>query len=420
MSARLTGTTKKTRRPRGRGPARGSSAHALPFIPPPGTMVLQEPARRRRRGRRGPAGPTRWGVRDDGPIRHALPATTRGSGSAGTTIPTSPSRMRSGAGRARCHPPGRPVRGGVRVSRPEDRLALGHRSLSSMIGGLVHEGRHVLTAVVGAEQELSSGVEAGADVRLGPAAVAPVRGGQGGSSAAFTSASPLVRVSASVRSHRPCADRQAFATVKHAVSFPGRRGAEVDGRCRDRDLSTDPPDATAPGPAVRLSGVVGGADTLPTCLRPAAKKTARRASPRPSTPPTTSRSRGPRGVCGKRPGMYIIGPPTPAASCTAWWEIIDNAVDEALGGFCDRSRSSSTATARSRSVTTDGVPRRHRAAHGPDRRRLVYTRLHAGGKFGGGSYRPPAASTASAPPSSTPSPPGSTSRSTAPARRTTR
>ena len=53
------------------------------------------------------------------------------------------------------------------------------RSLSSWMSGMADEGRDVLAAVVCAEQELSTGVERGAHVRLGTAAVAAVSCGQG-------------------------------------------------------------------------------------------------------------------------------------------------------------------------------------------------------------------------------------------------
>jgi DNA gyrase subunit B len=69
------------------------------------------------------------------------------------------------------------------------------------------------------------------------------------------------------------------------------------------------------------------------------------------------------------------------------WEIIDNAVDEALGGHCDHVEvtlhhdGSVEVRDNGRGVPVDIEPRT-----GLTGVELVYTRLHAGGKFGGGSY----------------------------------
>jgi DNA gyrase subunit B len=69
------------------------------------------------------------------------------------------------------------------------------------------------------------------------------------------------------------------------------------------------------------------------------------------------------------------------------WEIIDNAVDEALGGFCSHvevvlGNDGSAAV----SDNGRGVPVDTHSRTGLSGVELVYTRLHAGGKFGGGSY----------------------------------
>ena len=89
----------------------------------------------------------------------------------------------------------------------------------------------------------------------------------------------------------------------------------------------------------------------------------------------------------KRPGMYI-GSTDSRGLMHCLWEIIDNAVDEALGGHCDRDRRAScTPTARSRCTTTAAAsrstPSRKTGLTGVE---VVFTKLHAGGKFGGGSY----------------------------------
>jgi DNA gyrase subunit B len=88
----------------------------------------------------------------------------------------------------------------------------------------------------------------------------------------------------------------------------------------------------------------------------------------------------------KRPGMYI-GSTDSRGLMHCLWEVFDNAVDEALGGHCDRIevilRRDGSVEVRDngRGVPVDIEPRT-----GLTGVELVYTRLHAGGKFGGGSY----------------------------------
>jgi DNA gyrase subunit B len=88
----------------------------------------------------------------------------------------------------------------------------------------------------------------------------------------------------------------------------------------------------------------------------------------------------------KRPGMYI-GSTDGRGLQHCLWEIFDNAVDEALGGFCTRIEVILHADG-SAEVRDDGrgIPvdtERKTKLSGVE---LVMTRLHAGGKFGGGSY----------------------------------
>lgn len=88
----------------------------------------------------------------------------------------------------------------------------------------------------------------------------------------------------------------------------------------------------------------------------------------------------------KRPGMYI-GTTDSRGLMHCLWEIIDNAVDEALGGFGDRidvvlhADSSVEVRDNGRGIPVDIEPKT-----GLSGVEVVFTKLHAGGKFGGGSY----------------------------------
>ncbi|MBB6119119.1 DNA gyrase subunit B [Nocardiopsis algeriensis] len=88
----------------------------------------------------------------------------------------------------------------------------------------------------------------------------------------------------------------------------------------------------------------------------------------------------------KRPGMYI-GSTDSRGLTHCMWEIIDNSVDEALGGYCDRI-DVILHTDGSVSVADDGrgIPVDVEPKSGLSGVELVMTKLHAGGKFGSGSY----------------------------------
>ncbi len=88
----------------------------------------------------------------------------------------------------------------------------------------------------------------------------------------------------------------------------------------------------------------------------------------------------------KRPGMYI-GSTDTRGLMHCVWEVIDNGVDEALAGFCRRIEVVLTADG-SVEVRDDGrgIPVDLEPKTGLTGVEVVYTRLHAGGKFGGGSY----------------------------------
>jgi DNA gyrase subunit B len=88
----------------------------------------------------------------------------------------------------------------------------------------------------------------------------------------------------------------------------------------------------------------------------------------------------------KRPGMYI-GSTDSRGLQHLLWEIVDNAVDEALGAHCQRIEVVLHADG-SVEVRDDGrgIPVDVEPKTGLTGLEVVLTRLHAGGKFGGGSY----------------------------------
>ena len=88
----------------------------------------------------------------------------------------------------------------------------------------------------------------------------------------------------------------------------------------------------------------------------------------------------------KRPGMYV-GSTDTRGLMHCLWEIIDNAVDEALGGHCKRVDVTLHPDG-SAEIHDDGrgVPVDKEPKTGLSGVEVVFTKLHAGGKFGGGSY----------------------------------
>ena len=89
----------------------------------------------------------------------------------------------------------------------------------------------------------------------------------------------------------------------------------------------------------------------------------------------------------KRPGMYI-GSTSTSGLHHLVYEIVDNSIDEALAGFCTeitvRINEGNTIT-----VVDNGrgIPVDIQSQTGKPALEVVFTVLHAGGKFGGGGYK---------------------------------
>ena len=89
----------------------------------------------------------------------------------------------------------------------------------------------------------------------------------------------------------------------------------------------------------------------------------------------------------KRAGMYI-GTTSPRGLHHLVWEIVDNAIDESLAGYCTHIE---VEVGKENTITVKdngrGVPVEVHPKTGKSTVETVYTVLHAGGKFGGGGYK---------------------------------
>src|SRR5262245_24982722 len=90
----------------------------------------------------------------------------------------------------------------------------------------------------------------------------------------------------------------------------------------------------------------------------------------------------------KRPGMYIGGVGSPGLHHLVW-EILDNSIDEAMNGYASNIRVSLHADGSSITIEDDGrgIPVDKHPQTKKSALEVIFTFLHAGGKFAHGSYK---------------------------------
>ena len=89
----------------------------------------------------------------------------------------------------------------------------------------------------------------------------------------------------------------------------------------------------------------------------------------------------------KRPGMYI-GSTSAAGLHHLIWEVVDNCIDEAMAGYADAISVTLMADGMVKVVDNGrGIPVEKHKVTGLSALETVLTKLHAGGKFGGGGYK---------------------------------